>query len=315
MARDDDDSNSLAGNSPPGSPLPLSHLLLLPAHGEQPSADPESRQTTPSIDITPSPSREQTPPSESAVTTPVVLAAVVGSKRPAPDGDHSQFTLSERKHLMYNTAQIMRINDRVQTVVPGTSMWEILKLLWNEIESVSYTVLVSSVLPTYVSNHENPYLLKVVMLFLSLGPEMITELDAGRLLQPKNPARSSKLNILGLVAEIGALHKAAPVNVMLEVCAYIAYLCRCLLMLLKEKSEGNFWQIVDAKLLALRRDPPAEQSKTFLRALCEDQKTFGTVDDTEYEDANTIGSDAWIVDLAVQGKAIPSSATLLTGGQ
>lgn len=53
---------------------------------------------------------------------------------------------------------------------------------------------------------------------------MITELDAGRLLQPKNPARSSKLNILGLVAEIGALHKAAPVNVMLEVCAYIAYL-------------------------------------------------------------------------------------------
>lgn len=33
----------------------------------------------------------------------------------------------------------------------------------NEIESVSYTVLVSSVLPTYVSNHENPYLLKVVM--------------------------------------------------------------------------------------------------------------------------------------------------------
>lgn len=32
-------------------------------------------------------------------------------------------------------------------------------------------------------------------------------------------------------------------------------------MLLKEKSEGNFWQIVDAKLLALRRDPPAEQSK------------------------------------------------------
>lgn len=99
MARDDDDSNSLAGNSPPGSPLPLSHLLLLPAHGEQPSADPESRQTTPSIDITPSPSREQTPPSESAVTTPVVLAAVVGSKRPAPDGDHSQFTVSLTRHF------------------------------------------------------------------------------------------------------------------------------------------------------------------------------------------------------------------------
>ena len=56
-------------------------------------------------------------------------------------------------------------------------------------------------------------------------------------------------------------------------------------------------------------------SRTFLRALRKDQKTFGTVDESEYDDANTIGSDAWVVDLAVQGKAIPSGTALLTGGQ
>ena len=83
----DDDSNSLAGNSPPGSPL----ICHSPTHLDtQSGTEHESRQTTPLVEG----ASGRTPTGstcEEMLSSPGNATYVVGSKHPSPDGDYSQF--------------------------------------------------------------------------------------------------------------------------------------------------------------------------------------------------------------------------------
>ncbi|TFY50092.1 hypothetical protein EVJ58_g11196 [Rhodofomes roseus] len=124
-----------------------------------------------------------------------------------------------------------------------------------------------------------------------------------------------KLNILELAAEISALHKSAPIKLTLEVCARIAYLRRRFERLLQEKpnlkNTEHYWNVVDKKLSELRKQKNTlEVSRIIQRGLREDQDAYGTVDRNAYEEAELAQDNT--VDLAAEGKLLPSNAAFLT---
>jgi len=369
----DDDNHSLSGDSPPGSP----------------AADPSQLPLHPSS-LSGGTQADETGAESTAVDALLTLAVpevpravAAGTKRvhaPEDDGDMTQYVgmvarhvklrktdhdellraskLSERERSLFSLAKLMKMQEQLEVIQPGNTVWEIPKLLYNEIEHYTYAILCSSALPVYVADHyPEKIIIKILeanpswgytsevknnipkrdivasrargrltdrrssiktAILLSLGTELLTTHKAMHLVRQSGKAKAptpEKLNILQLVAEVAALHKSAPVRVTLEVCARIAYLRRRLLKLIEVDTTqyASYWVIVDKKLFELRSAETAAQiSRTFVRALREDQKTFGVVDDNEYVVAPAAGSDEDMVNTAAQDKPIPSNAPFLS---
>ncbi|KAH9828835.1 uncharacterized protein C8Q71DRAFT_863690 [Rhodofomes roseus] len=177
MPSDDDDSNSLAGDTPPGSLV--SHAQSLPPpsptqnRGEEESGVGSGSQPSSSG---PAPGESSSEPSLTSSATTVTTS---GHKRRAPDdsdshGDLTQYVgavarhlklkktdhdelakvavLSDRELLVYNTVLVMKTRDRLDMVQPVAAVWEIPRALHVAIEHYTYAVLCSTVLPTYVTD-------------------------------------------------------------------------------------------------------------------------------------------------------------------